>query len=236
MKYNLLLILTVSLLSGCGFLNKTGNQLAASLTNTALGSGFQIVDPALNSQALTLIGTRCNSCHSSSSTGLGGYRSSDSLEQMVASGMVIPGNANASRVYIRSIDNSMPPGAPLSQMEKDLIRNWINTGLKPASGSGPAPTPTPVFVEPTFASISRNILVPKCVFCHGPTMAKSGVRYDTYQFTLETVRPGLATESDLYKETLKTGGGVMPPAPAPHLNQLELEAIRNWINSGAANN
>jgi uncharacterized membrane protein len=231
-----LIALASSILPSCGLLHKTGDRLTAGLASTNLGGGYEVVNASLNSQALTLISSRCNSCHSSSSSGLGGYRSSDSLDQMVRDAMVIPGNAAISRVYIRSIDNSMPPAAPMTQMEKDLIKNWIDTGLKPSSTGGPAPTPTPVFLEPTFASISRNILVPKCVYCHGSMVAKSRVRYDTYQFTLETVRPGQANESELYKETVKTGSGVMPPPPAQHLNQLELQAIRDWINSRALNN
>ncbi len=202
-----------------------------SNSNVSNGS-YQIVDQALNSQAMTLIQSKCNSCHSSTSIGYGGYKSSESLDLMIRDVMIIPGNSASSRVYIRSIDNTMPPGAPLTAAEKDTIKRWIDTAIQPVKGV-PSPTPTSVMLMPTFASIQKNILTPKCVFCHGPTIARSGVRYDTYQATLRTVRAGSPNQSSLYTDCAR---GSMPPNPTPKLNTAELKALSDWIIGGALNN
>lgn len=67
---------------------------------------------------------KCVSCHSQALM-FGNYDMS-SYTGVVKD--VVPGNAALSKLYQRVLDNSMPPGAPLSQTEKDSIGAWINQG------------------------------------------------------------------------------------------------------------
>lgn len=64
---------------------------------------------------------RCTGCHGSN----GGY-SMMSYNSVMS--RVDPGNASNSELYDRVTDNSMPPGTPLNQTDKNLIRDWINAG------------------------------------------------------------------------------------------------------------
>ncbi len=66
----------------------------------------------------------CVSCHGSVSP-QGGYSMSN---YNAIKTRVVNNNANASELYQRVIDNSMPPGSPLSNINKNRIRDWINNG------------------------------------------------------------------------------------------------------------
>lgn len=76
---------------------------------------------ALNS---AIFAPKCLSCHSNALAS-GNYNMASYVLLMKD---VVPGNPNGSKLYQRIIDNSMPPGAPLSQMEKDQVRTWIAQG------------------------------------------------------------------------------------------------------------
>ena len=84
-----------------------------------------------------------------------------------------------------------------------------------------------------FSWISANILVPKCVGCHGPVKADKGVRYDTYAATILTAKAGNLTGSKLYTTTRP--GGSMPPG-STKLSATDVQAISDWISAGALNN
>jgi cytochrome c553 len=128
--------------------------------------------------------------------------------------------------------------------------NWNTTSLtngnytlsaRARDSSGNVKTSTTVTVNvqntlanpnATFTAISRDILVPLCLRCHGPTRADKGVRYDTYAFTQKTALAGNVSGSKLYS-TCKSGS---MPDGGPRLTATELTNISDWITAGALNN
>ena len=65
----------------------------------------------------------CSGCHGNA----GGYNMGNYSNVMDG---VVVNNANASLLYQRVIDNSMPPGSPLDTIDKNMIRDWINNGAQ----------------------------------------------------------------------------------------------------------
>lgn len=78
-------------------------------------------------------------------------------------------------------------------------------------------------ITPTFSSIQQVTLGPKCVSCHSSLSTYSGV--------LQIVRPGDAPGSELY-EVISDGH---MPRQSPKLSDEEIQAVYQWIESGAAN-
>jgi len=114
---------------------------------------------------------------------------------------------------------------------RDQIVNWVSL-MSGSSGGGISlpPNDPPPPLGPTFKSISANLLVPRCLPCHGVTQAKGGIRYDTYANTLRTVKAGLPSDSPLYTET---NSGKMPEAPYPRFDAAEMAVLQQWILEGA---
>lgn len=84
----------------------------------------------LTSQVLSIIKTHCGKCH-------GPVRPKSGLTLMSLSGIargseegniVVPHQIEKSSLWLRIRDNEMPPEEPLSQNDKKLIRQWIETG------------------------------------------------------------------------------------------------------------
>lgn len=199
----------------------------AGLPEIVPPSDSTIKDPVLNQEAMTLLQNKCSSCHSSQSAGSGGFATVLDVDAMIADRMIYPGNPEASLLYKRIAEGSMPPGSPFSANEKDLIYRWIRDALV-ASPDAPEPIP----LAANYTSINENILKPKCVSCHGADIAKEGRRYDSYTETMRSVRAGRPSDSKLYTITLE---GEMPPRPRTSLTSQELAVIAEWIRAGAKN-
>ena len=121
----------------------------------------------------------------------------------------------------------------LSGADRLTLTSWISSmALVPVGTSGTGGSPLPA-LAPTFKSISANILIPKCVGCHGAVRSDGDIRYDSYIGTLRSVSPNNANGSKLY---LTCKSGSMPDKPFGKLSANELAAISTWINMGAANN
>lgn len=96
---------------------------------TATISAFsQNVDYA--TQIQPIFNQRCTSCHG----GTAGLFLT-SYENVTNAGIVVAGNANASKLYdkvrldkLPAVGSRMPQGGALSQSQVDLIRDWINQG------------------------------------------------------------------------------------------------------------
>ncbi len=67
---------------------------------------------------------KCTNCHGNA-VARGGYSMATYSETLLR---VVPNNANGSQLFLRTNDNSMPPGNPLSATDKAKIRDWINAG------------------------------------------------------------------------------------------------------------
>lgn len=91
-------------------------------------------------------------------------------------------------------------------------------------------------VDPTFDSIRTNILVPKCLGCHGKgAESPLGIDLSTYENVMDqtafppVVTAGIPEESSLYITVHK---GTMPKNAKP-LSENEVAAIFDWIKNGA---
>jgi cytochrome c553 len=91
--------------------------------------------------------------------------------------------------------------------------------------------------EAFFESKVRPVLVQHCVPCHGPEKSKSALRLDTGEGVYRggsrgpAVKPGKADESLLYQAV--SGKGELEMPPEEKLGAAEIEALRQWIDSGA---
>ena len=82
--------------------------------------------------ALTVLEEHCYSCHGLAGSNQGGFDDVLDVEKLIETGMVIPGDADSSPLYIRVSDGEMPPvsiNTRLTQREERAIRRWINVDL-----------------------------------------------------------------------------------------------------------
>ncbi len=98
----------------------------------------------------------------------------------------------------------------------------------PVPAPVPIPAPTPTNADATFSYISKNILQPKCLGCHGNS---GGYSFASYTSTMKAVSAKNAAGSLLYTST---NSGAMPTSGK--LSAMELKAIYDWIQAGALNN
>ncbi len=84
---------------------------------------------------------------------------------------------------------------------------------------------------PTYSWINKNILQSKCIGCHTTGNASHGVDFSTYTRTIATgsVLSGDPSRSTLYTQTY---AGLMPKS-GPRLSESEIQAIYDWVKSGA---
>lgn len=100
------------------------------------------------------------------------------------------------------------------------------------NSSTPQPTPTPsANSNAKFSWIAANILTPRCVKCHGSNSA-GGYDVRTYAGTMRRVVAGNSSASGLF--TAVNSGGM--PLNGSKLSADQIQAIKDWINSGAPNN
>lgn len=156
------------------------------------------------------------------------------------------------------IEESMPPkkaGGPLPAYEKSILRMWIDAGApkevaevpqNPEPGPTPEPTPevspTPIaepeIVAATWMDIYTKILEPKCISCHavGEKAEDYPLKDKTYVADPDNlmVIPGDPENSEIYLSITRQDKRKMPPPKTNvTLSTQEIDAIKNWILSGA---
>ena len=84
------------------------------------------------------------------------------------------------------------------------------------------------------------ILLEKCQTCHGPALAKGGVRVDAFDFLMRKedggqpmVVPGNPEKSDLWKLLVTSDADERMPQKADPLPKETTEIVRRWIAEGA---
>ena len=120
----------------------------------------------------------------------------------------------------------------LTQTQMSLIFNWIQSGLSPAA---PVSPPNILPLGPTFASIQRNILNPKCITCHSGQAGRPD--YSNWTKTLNTgsIKPNDPVGSLIMNSIGSTPTNRMPPS-GTQLSMAEQKAISDWIAGGALDN
>jgi mono/diheme cytochrome c family protein len=140
--------------------------------------------------------------------------------EMRSMNRVVPGKPEASSLYLRVEDRSMPMGMPaLSGEELQVVRDYINALAQPEPTPKPEPTPqpTPHPQKVTFEMLKKKVLVPHCIQCHRTMDQPDGIALD--------IEPGKPEQSILYL-SVKTGS---MPKDKPPLTPDELETVRRYI-------
>ncbi len=110
-----------------------------------------------------------------------------------------------------------------------------NGGTGTGTGTGTGGTTSPLVC---FESQILPIFLSNCAKsnCHDAASANKGYIFDSYQNIISRgIRPGRATNSDVYKVLFETGNKKMPPLPNPDLTAEQKALIGRWINEGALN-
>ena len=152
----------------------------------------------------------------------------DTYENTLRTGGVVPFKPGDSELYeylFESGDDRMPPSpdSPLSQKEKDLIRDWIGQGAENFVCNS---CDTAVF---TFTRAIQPMLDSYCLRCHNDTRSDGGVSLSGYNKVKTSVDNG-----SFWGTLTATNGFPLMPQGAP-ITDCELEQVRKWIENGAQN-
>ncbi len=228
-----MLVTSLVLYQNCGSPSEKAGGTTSTSFNTSSFESLVAYEDNLH-QMLT---TNCSSCHRTQESPL--FADSDpqtAHDQLINQSLVNLGSPVDSRlVVVVARGHETVPGF-LKDYLSDAIAGWADDLRRAGQvddGDGGPVGPEPE-VDPTFSSINRYILRPKCLKCHSPNGIRPREDYSSYQSTISTggVNSGNANSSRLY---LTCADGGMPDDAAP-LNDNQLGAIRDWINAGAPNN
>ncbi len=182
-------------------------------------------------KAMLVLTTQCSSCHSSENRS-GGVDVLN-VDELLALGLIVPGEPSLSLLFTEIQTGAMPPSKALAQSDVDAIYNWILDSSKPTGSIALPPGGGPLPLEGKYASVFRNILQPKCLGCHNAG-SQNGVSFATYNATMNTVQKTLPLSSGLY--TSVAVRRTMPKGNPGSLSAAETKAISDWITAGALNN
>lgn len=213
--------------SGSGLLNQ-GSSL----------DGFTLeVDQALQAQSLSILSTRCASCHDQAS--MGNVTRILDVNHLISTGLVTPGDPNAGRLIGSIAGGTMPPGGGMPAAELQTIKNWVSSmrlvGNVPPPSPSPTPAPLPanktVQVNATLHTQAMNIINVNCAGCHFAGQAGGGI--SNILDVNHLVRTGMITVGDSTKGRLigSIVDGTMPKGTAARVTAADLQTLRNWINS-----
>lgn len=180
----------------------------------------------LEQQAMSVLTTRCMSCHNSESKA-GGVDVTN-INELLAIGLVIPAEPSLSLIYTTA--SSYHQSQNLSQNEVKAIHAWITDGFKNDTPVTPLPTGE---TKPTWVSIKANIIDTNCLGCHGTNQQSGGVSFATYNLAMNTVQRGVPNQSALY--TSVAVRMTMPRGRAA-LSTADRNIIAQWISLGAPEN
>jgi mono/diheme cytochrome c family protein len=174
-------------------------------------------------QAQIVINNSCVTCHKD----LSGAKESD----FVTRGWVVPGNAEASRLYYKLLGSNvtgettpdMPLGGPaLATTDLQSLHQWIEQ-MNP--GNFPAPTAP---ANTAFGKVQK-IIGDNCIMCH----KKFGANAESDFVTQQLVTPGNTATSTFYTVLIGSlplsNGSNMPKAGAP-LTKDQIQDVAEWIN------
>jgi mono/diheme cytochrome c family protein len=111
------IVMTLALLPSC----------AQGPTGLSWGTDTKKETPTYNpneAAAMAIFQNNCTGCHTPSSGPSGVYDVTDPTH-LIAGGLVVKGQPDASSVYTQVNSGAMPPGTPLSAADIATIRNWI---------------------------------------------------------------------------------------------------------------
>jgi uncharacterized membrane protein len=200
-------------------------------SKTAVGDSSTPCDPTkvyFQQQVLPILVSNCgqSGCHDATSRKEGIVLTS--YNSTMATGGIRPGNPNETKIYEVIRSGEMPPGgySPLTQLQKDLIYNWILQGaenLVCESACGDT-------VNITYSLSVKPIIANKCIGCHSGASLQGGIDLSSYAAVKVQVDNGKLWGA------VSHGAGYSPMPVGGSLSTCELVQIQKWINQGAPNN
>lgn len=203
----------------------------------------------LQSQKNALFTAKCTTCHTASATDpLIVTRDLYDTDQLIADGLIIPGQPQGSDLYIYLVDevHSSTLNVSVTTDELDVLRDWIAAegnvfdtivGGSGPGGGGPAPAVT-------FAQV-KAILDQSCTNCHSNNLGRAPDLRVTTAAQLRAVTvpagnttPGAAGDlvvvpNNLQASWLYQSLSRMPTGAPFGLNSAQAMTIRTWILGGA---
>lgn len=132
-------------------------------------------------------------------------------------------------------DNMPKGGPPLTDQQKDLLLSWAEAGAP--LGQDSSKPPAIVVLEPTWASISTNIIFNKCIACHNPNGQVPFLDFSTRN--LMYAKRDQLFDFDNPEESPMVQVILDPIEPMPPLDSgfsqltpLELQTLIEWIGLG----
>jgi mono/diheme cytochrome c family protein len=150
---------------------------------------------------------------------------------------ILPRLADIKRTVF--IIKTMPKQGHLNDEQKAILWTWLDRGApKETLNKSGTPLPPAAQLTATFESISKLVFEEKCVSCHSAGKSAKRILLDKQSLLnspLELVIPNNPDESGLVLAIERNDSNRMPPAKEgfAKLSDLEITAIRTWINNGA---
>jgi mono/diheme cytochrome c family protein len=191
---------------------------------TNMGNVTPTAPATLFGQSQVIINNSCVGCHKEVS----GAKESD----FVTLGWVVPGNAEASRLYYKLIgtDVSGAPtpdmplkGTPVASADLQTLHQWIDQ-MQPANFPSQASPGTSAFGK------VQKIIGDGCIKCH----ADFGTNSESDFMTKGLVTPGNAAASMFYTKligSLPVSASSDMPAAGAKLTSDQLQDVTDWINA-----
>lgn len=231
-SWNILLVLIGAVLMG----TSCGNSFEQKEIPDGLGATQPIDSDTSKTITFAKIKTQilepnCLACHSSYSQ----YSTFNAIKE-AAMGAISSGR--------------MPKGgAPLSNELKTLMRNWLAAGAPETNNDvvvtnpgddtndGNHNPPTDI-LEPTWSSISKKIISPKCIQCHGVgSFLPLASRQDFFDQRDELLNDFNDVEKSKLVRRLESNSNPMPPvwSGIEKLTMQEINVVIQWIEQGLPN-
>jgi hypothetical protein len=187
-------------------------------------SGDTIKDSVcFNEDILPIIISNCakSGCHV-----MGGYIPLTNYTQV--EGVVSPGKPSQSLLYNVISTNYMPRNnTPLTQAQKDLIKEWINEGAKNNIDCGMS-CDTTIY---TYSGAVSPTIQNYCVGCHNGGSAGGNISLIGYSNVMVQVNNG-----KLWGAINHLTGFYAMPNGGPMLDECRITTIKEWIAAGAPDN
>lgn len=151
--------------------------------------------------------------------------------------IVVAGLPEQSDLVKQVEKGTMPPGKrpKVPEADRRVLRDSVTAG---------APTPGNVLVIPEvptqspaqLAARAKEVFRAHCLDCHGGTRTTAGVRVLDHALLLKKKKivPGKPADSLLLKLMTASDDTVMPPQGQPPVPSGDIDAVRQWVQQGAA--
>lgn len=194
--------------------------------NEKLAKAGAVGDPGVSGQGIPdfssllerVLRPRCVSCHQHYATYAGASREARAILSAVES------------------DRMPKGGPPLAAWQKEALRRWVEAGAPQFADRPPEEDPADR-LEPVWASVSRNILAPKCLLCHSPSGQANFLDLSSPE-TLKGPAARLVDLDDPEASELiaivRDPEEPMPPRSSniPPLSEVEIQVLIEWIRRG----